>query len=501
MNEITSYKLNEIISSGYNKLKNSNNFTDKSDKIKYILATHIGTMHGDQECMLVEATTYINDVDLYNYQVGKAMMEMLYNNNNTEASIFMANEIKETDVNKAIEIYNECLENSDCDKGIVYLKLGELYYDLGEKNAETAVHCWKISAEQFNNKRAQFMLSRAYYYGNGIEKNISASYSYCKIAADSGEPNAQYILGNSYLGNGLFPIETDYKLAYKYLMSSANNYNPDAMRDLGRIYYYGFDKPKDLEKAKEYFINAITFGESFLAYAYLGKIAYESNEYEEAVKCLSISYEKNNCLAFLDILAFMYKEGLGCQEDRKKAVELYEIINEDEPLETTLISYIGDSYYFGLGVEQNLSKAVKYYRICAEKDPYIMCRLGKIALHSELPELNFQDAITFFTNAAERGVVEGYRILADYYYEKREPYYISKALEFYKKAFSAGDADAGYWIGIIYENGFADSIYKSTKEAVEWYKLAASKGSELCKHELESFEKNFLGIYRRVSKK
>lgn len=500
MTEITSYKLNEIISSNCNELKNSNNFTDKSDKIKYILATHIGTMHGDQECTLIEAKTYITDVDLCNYKIGKSMMETLYNNGNTEAAMFMANEIKETDVNKAIEIYNKCLENSDCDKGLVYLKLGELYYDLGEKNAETAIQCWKISAEQFNNKEAQFVLSRAYYLGNGVEKDVSTSYSYCKIAADSGEPNAQYIIGDSYLGMGSFDIETDYKLAYKYLISSANNYNPSAMRDLGIIYYYGFDKPKDLEKATEWLKKANDFGESFLAYAFLGKIAYDSNDYEEAMKCLSISYEKNKSLAFLDILAYLYKEGLGCQEDRKKAVELYEIINEDQPLETTLISYIADSYYLGLGVDEDLSKAVKYYRICAEKDPYIMCRLGKIALYGKLPELNFQDAITFFTNAAERGVVEGYRILADYYYEKREPYYIDKAMEYYKKAFSAGDADAGYWIGVIYENGSAASIYKSVKEAVEWYKLAASKGSELGKHELNCFEKNFLGIYRRISR-
>ena len=58
-----------------------------------------------------------------------------------------------------------------------------------------------------------------------------------------------------------------------------------------------------------------------------------------------------------------------------------------------------------------------------------------------------------------------------------------KALHFYNKAASQGNADGQYFLGKMFENG--RGVAKNPKEAVEWYRKAAAQGNDEAKAALK----------------
>ena len=63
--------------------------------------------------------------------------------------------------------------------------------------------------------------------------------------------------------------------------------------------------------------------------------------------------------------------------------------------------------------------------------------------------------------------------------------------------FNEGYADAGVFLGRLYEHG-GGSIKANIKVAYEWYEKAKQKGSILAEQELSCFTVGFWGSIRRV---
>jgi len=58
-----------------------------------------------------------------------------------------------------------------------------------------------------------------------------------------------------------------------------------------------------------------------------------------------------------------------------------------------------------------------------------------------------------------------------------------KAVEWFRKAATAGDKDGMYYLGRAYEEG--KGVEKDTDRAIEWYRKAAANGQEDAKKALE----------------
>lgn len=498
MKTLNSYKINDILSQYCDLYEKTDYDTELRDKFRCLLATHAGTMRNNSRCKYIEALKYVEDIDLRNEALGMSMMEELAALGYLDSISYIAGKYEKTDVNKAIKLYSTCLENPNCDKGFFNFKLGLLYSNSGEKYYDIAFRYFKVAADQYERADAQYHMAIAYYYGYGVEKDIDVAFGYCKKSADSGNSDAQFWLGEDYLLAERFPLSTDYDLGYKYLKAAADQYNVNAMYFIGMMYYFGEGKEKDIAVAENWFNDAIMFGQVPGAYAYLGEIQYSQGKFNEAFKNLKRAYEEFDLDLGNETLVKMYRYGQGCKMDYSKTVELYDRINQNSKLAKEDAIFVADCYYNGTGVARNLNKAVEYYKQYADEDVQIMYKLGQIALNGNVSSLSITDAISYLTNAANRGMVDGYKLLGDYYFSKGDIFH-DRALDFYKKSFSVGCADAAFYVGVIYERGSASNIYASTSEAVKWYQLAADNGSEKGKHELSCFKKTLLG-FKRISK-
>ncbi|CAG8734538.1 35543_t:CDS:2 [Gigaspora margarita] len=63
-------------------------------------------------------------------------------------------------------------------------------------------------------------------------------------------------------------------------------------------------------------------------------------------------------------LAIMHMNGIGCEENKAKAVCLLKEAGEQDKIACGMIS---DCYYDGIGIEIDLIEALKYYKICWKK--------------------------------------------------------------------------------------------------------------------------------------
>lgn len=88
---------------------------------------------------------------------------------------------------------------------------------------------------------------------------------------------------------------------------------------------------------------------------------------------------------------------------------------------------------------------------------------------------NYEEAITFYTKAAEQGHADAQFSLASFYYSGKGGNQNSElAVKWYTKAAEQGHADAQLHLGNIYSYG--KTVAQNDELAVKWYKKAAEQG-------------------------
>lgn len=84
--------------------------------------------------------------------------------------------------------------------------VGYKYYERG--NFKKALEIWSIEAKNGNGE-AFYNMGLLYYFGNGVKKDLSIAYRYCKKAAFKGLPRAQNNLAFMYTkGRGIKKLYT-----------------------------------------------------------------------------------------------------------------------------------------------------------------------------------------------------------------------------------------------------------------------------------------------------
>ncbi len=116
-----------------------------------------------------------------------------------------------------------------------------------------------LSIVLYNSTFAQMCL--AYCYAEGlctVSKNPSKALKLMSKAAERGEPEAQWAVGEYYLRG--FGVERNYSEAIKWLRKSVEQGHPGAMETLGMCYEEGLGVEKNLSEAIAWYRKAAELG-------------------------------------------------------------------------------------------------------------------------------------------------------------------------------------------------------------------------------------------------
>jgi TPR repeat protein len=222
---------------------------------------------------------------------------------------------------------------------------------------------------------AQYELGDCYYYGSGTDIDYAKAVKWYTKAAKSGDADAQYQLGVCY-ENGL-GVDKDEYVAFKWYEQAANSDHIDAQYQLGKCYENGVGVEKDDNVAFYW--------------------------YEQAAKS---GHTDAQCQ-----LGDCYDSGIGVKVHYPTAAEWYTKAAENGNTDAQL--KLGRYFALGYGVKRNYSKAIDYYKQAVDKgDITAQLMLGLCyRLTNE-----YTESFKWYEKAAENGSQEAQYFIAECYY-------------------------------------------------------------------------------------
>jgi Sel1 repeat len=185
----------------------------------------------------------------------------------------------------------------------------------------------RVRAEK-GDANAQFNLSSAYFYGQGVPQNYNEAARWCRRAAEQGSAVAESHLGSLYLyGNG---VPQDYTEAARWYRKAAEQNEPTGELGIAAAYFYGKGTPQD---------------------------------YTEAIRWYRKSAEQGDARAQFS-LGSIYSQGTGVQQDNAEAIRWYRksASQGDAGAEYAL----GYMYYKGLGLPRDYNAALRWLHASAD---------------------------------------------------------------------------------------------------------------------------------------
>lgn len=260
--------------------------------------------------------------------------------------------------------------------------------------------------------------------------------------------------------------------------------------------------------------------------AYLDGDGVERDDIKAFEWC-KIAAESEKVDAFvLDLLAWLYNDGIGTKKDKKKAFEIYNkaftlYLRDAENGDIDAMGEVACYYKNGLGISKDSEKAFVWTERIAEKTQTSES-LAKLAYYYETgygTERNIDKSSELYAKVIEKCSAEEFFDIAEYFAQcddKREKeqahrwytlaarkgnakiikdialYYvmeenIKKAVEYYEKAAILGDIDAMTILGDFYYYG--NDVEKDYAKAIRFYKKAFESRNV---NKLKDFYKNVI---------
>ena len=348
--------------------------------------------------------------------------------------------------------------------------------------------------------------ARAYYYGDGQDKDLEKAREILTEMEDSGNADADvyYYLGR--IAEKQFDIDTAKEYYQKATdngnwlgslaigevlqnrnaagTTTANNYQQavdngciEANNGLGDLYQYGTDDiEQDGAKAIEYFTLATESEEhewKDYAYASLGEMYRGSypnvtQDYAKSIEWLQKGIDEGleSCYSGM---AEMYLNGYGVEQDYAKAEELLE--KGIEAGDDWAMCQLATMYVDGTGVTQDYAKAMELYEKSASLGNTTAANnIGYMYDKGKGVNADVNKAAEYYEKAANAGNVTSMMNVARLYHDNGNT---ADANEWYLKAASAGNTQA---LNIVGTNYYNNEQYPS---AFFYFKEAAEKGDAL----------------------
>lgn len=139
----------------------------------------------------------------------------------------------------------------------------KIVYTISEKNVPVKYAQsfeWFLKSAHEGNKFAQYSLANLYYYGNGVEKDLSQAFWWYRKSSEQGQPYASYAVAQMY-SKGEYVAENK-ETAQRYYKAALSGFLELESKDqaddnlyykLGAMYKNGLGTEIDIPKAIEYF--------------------------------------------------------------------------------------------------------------------------------------------------------------------------------------------------------------------------------------------------------
>ncbi|KAH3731584.1 SEL1 protein [Pelomyxa schiedti] len=209
-------------------------------------------------------------------------------------------------------------------------------------------------------------LARHFEEGKCVTKDPSKAVELYKRAANAGECDAMIRLAEAYV-TGDCGLEKDATKAVPLLKMAANAGATWALRDLASLYQLGEGGlAQDTNRAIALFKKAAGMGDTLAMFALASLYEDGHGDIHEAVLLLQRAAEAGETMG-LHNLAMKYWNGEGVEEDRKKAVALWQRAAEDrdEPDPKAMVTLAG-CYEAGQELCKDVRTAMKFYRLAVD---------------------------------------------------------------------------------------------------------------------------------------
>ena len=295
----------------------------------------------------------------------------------------------------------------------------------------------------------------------------------------------------------------DLKKSQDYMQKAADADNPDALFALATNYLkdpqigaapqYDFNLEKDETRGMELLQKAVAADSAqalfsmAMCYSY-GKYLKQNDE--QAFKLLGQSVVEDATNENVKMLADMYKEGKGVEQNYEKAAELYQwATDRGDYIAAFELSKL---YKEGKGVEQNDEKAgmlkqhsddlyvwqkygiVPQSALEAEAkngNPSAMVQLGNRYNEGDGVKLDQQKAVEWWKKADEKGHTDATYNLGVYYQGQED---LPNAVKYLEKAISQGSIAACHILGSCYLRH--DDVEGNVQKGMDLLETAAQKG-------------------------
>ena len=375
--------------------------------------------------------------------------------------------------NKTSEI--EKIINSKDHQGDPVLEyyLAHLYYIgyIYPKDIEKSMQHLKASAIK-NYASACYQLSTSYERGDGVDVDLTIANEYLLKAAEQNYLPAVNHLGEIHMMgrmdikidlNRAFDLfrqcsiagyekgkinyayclcykvgnEGNYEEGFKLLTELAEKGYPEAMYNLGKIYFEGYGTRRDIIRANYWLMRATEGGHLFAA----------------------------------KMLGDCYYDGIGVAIDHKLAYKYYKMAADLGNNEAAQL--VANCLISGDGVKMNFEEAIAYcVRAAHGGDAEAQVSLGNRYYYGDGLRRNYERAVYWYQEAAKQNNPIGLKNTADMLVEgqgcKKD---INKAIEYYSRAVEQNYFDAAAPLAYLYETG-AKTIKKDYEKAVKYYLIA-----------------------------
>ena len=229
-------------------------------------------------------------------------------------------------------------------------------------------------------------------------------FRYYKQYAAMGRAWANNHLGQVYLF-GLRGIEQDYEQAAQHFEAAANADDPVAANYLGRLYWNGLGRKRNLNKTRQLFTFAakrnVSQAQNNLAYMNWKGIGMRKNM-TSSLKWFKRAADQNFAQAMF-YLGEIYRNGEGgVKENISLAVEYYIAATKQRHYRS--MYELGMLYKDGIGVEQDCEKSVALFKYVAEyHNVKFELENGRKAYEAG----NYPESFVIYSQKAEEGYING----------------------------------------------------------------------------------------------